>query len=802
MIKSAKSFRFGTKAETLDYLSSSVSSGHIPRFHYFTVKEWEKNKEAVYRDIKARFVKEKVIIRSSAIGEDRAVSSMAGFFESVAHVSTESDELLRDAITTVVQSYRKDNFDSNKEHQVLVQLMVEDISMSGVVFTQDMNTGAPYYVINYDDQTGKTDTVTAGKENSDRTLLVHRASISDLKSERFRALLAMVQEIERITGHNALDIEFAVDKNNKVYLFQVRPISISSGWNRKNSTKIDDSVMRMKSFINEYNKSVGGLCGSRAIFTMMSDWNPAEMIGTSPRPLALSLYRYLITDYAWREARRQMGYNEPTGGRLMVDICGKPFIDVRLSFNSFLPAGLESEIGGKLVEAWLNRLSEHKELHDKIEFDIVTTILAFNFDDLAAKQFPGVLNNDEYEKYKKALFTLTDNLISGKTSPMQGELGKIKMLIERRNSMMRFLKRLDLAAVSALLEDCIRFGTIPFSILARHAFIATSFLKSFISCGVLNDEDVQNFKKSIHTVASDFVGDIDDFADGKIGVKDFMAKYGHLRPGTYDILSKRYDQRDDLLGGKMEQRSKQSGRGQFEFSSKQIEGIEKLLKDFSYSINAHQLITYIKEAIAGREYAKFIFTKNISDALEIIAVWGQRMSLSREDLSYLGITDILDALNVAKGKSVEKYLKDLSENGRAEHEITSALKLPYLIEYAEDVSIVPLLLNKPNFITKKTARGQYVYLGNQSAEIAEIPDLNGKIVVIEGADPGYDWIFSRQIIGLITKYGGANSHMAIRCAEFGLPAAIGCGEQIFDGILRCTALELDCTEGRIEPIEL
>lgn len=183
----------------------------------------------------------------------------------------------------------------------------------------------------------------------------------------------------------------------------------------------------------------------------------------------------------------------------------------------------------------------------------------------------------------------------------------------------------------------------------------------------------------------------------------------------------------------------------------------------------------------------------------MIVAWGKRMDLSREDLSYLEITDIMDALNVAKGYSIGKYLKDLSGKGRVEHEVTSALKLPYLIEYVEDVSIVPLLLNKPNFITKKTARGRYIYLDSQSAEI---PDLNGKIVVIEGADPGYDWIFSRQIVGLITKYGGANSHMAIRCAEFGLPAAIGCGEQIFDKILRSNAIELNCSEERIESVEI
>ena len=78
--------------------------------------------------------------------------------------------------------------------------------------------------------------------------------------------------------------------------------------------------------------------------------------------------------------------------------------------------------------------------------------------------------------------------------------------------------------------------------------------------------------------------------------------------------------------------------------------------------------------------------------------------------------------------------------------------------------------------------------------------MNNRIVLIEGADPGYDWIFSQNIAGLITKYGGANSHMAIRCAEFGIPAAIGWGEQRYNAIKNSKQVHLDCSAGLLMPI--
>jgi len=45
---------------------------------------------------------------------------------------------------------------------------------------------------------------------------------------------------------------------------------------------------------------------------------------------------------------------------------------------------------------------------------------------------------------------------------------------------------------------------------------------------------------------------------------------------------------------------------------------------------------------------------------------------------------------------------------------------------------------------------------------------------------------------LITKYGGVASHMSIRCSELGLPAAIGCGDILFEQLQNSQKVMLDC----------
>jgi len=94
----------------------------------------------------------------------------------VLNVPSDDSEAIRSAIEAVLASYELKGPRSGGD-EVIVQEMVLNTSMSDVVFTHDLNTDAPYYVINYDDISGQTDTVMSSDgEYANCTLYIHRGA--------------------------------------------------------------------------------------------------------------------------------------------------------------------------------------------------------------------------------------------------------------------------------------------------------------------------------------------------------------------------------------------------------------------------------------------------------------------------------------------------------------------------------------------------------------------------------------------------------------------------------------------------
>jgi glutamine kinase len=747
--------------------------------------------------IHEKFNNKTLAIRSSAADEDGHANSSAGEYTSVLNIPSNNPEKITEAINTVIASYEKKH-PLLPDDEVIIQEMVQDSTMSGVIFTHDLNTGAPYYVINYDDKSGLTDTVTSGGgEYSNRTLYIHRNSINKLRSDRFTKLLQAVQELEQVMESQFLDIEFALGKDLTPYLLQVRAITTQPNWNRAVTKRIDATLQGVQAFVTERFKKLDGVYGETTTLGQMPDWNPVEMIGRAPRALATSLYQTLITDHAWSSARENMGYAVPTGQPLMVSLAGQPFIDTRLSFHSYLPNTIPPTIAEKVVNHWLDHLNASPELHDKVEFEIAITTFSFDIDDKIGQLIGNALTESDKEEFKRAHLKQTRGLIKGESAgSLKKALDKIKILNARQDKQNSSELTPNISSLFRMVSDCIQYGTIPFSILARHGFIAKTILLSLHHLGIITKDETNQFQSTIQTVASDLVDDMQSLQLGKLTNAEFMLRYGHLRPGTYDIISHRYDQMGDISNGS-ELPQQEDKMELFQFSQKQQKQVNTLLEVNGFSdFKADDLLNYMREATVGREYGKFVFTRSVSDMLELIANFAEENGLSRDEISHVPLNLILEIAKSSGEITVEERLRDISEQEKEKHQISVAIRLPQLLTDQAGVHIVPFQVSHPNFITHKKVTAQCLILRSEIDKLS----LKDKVIIIEGADPGFDWIFSQKIAGLITKYGGANSHMAIRCAEFGIPAAIGCGEQRFDLLLKSNKVHLDCAAGLINPL--
>ena len=97
-----------------------------------------------------------------------------------------------------------------------------------MVFTCGLETGSPYYRFNFDDKSQSTESVTSGAQSDLRTVIVSRLATEKLQNveSSLVPVLDAIVELELLLGFDKLDIEFAIDDNGKVHIFQVRPITV------------------------------------------------------------------------------------------------------------------------------------------------------------------------------------------------------------------------------------------------------------------------------------------------------------------------------------------------------------------------------------------------------------------------------------------------------------------------------------------------------------------------------------------------------------------------------------------------
>lgn len=774
-----------TKARMLQFLKDKNSGINILPAYIVDSSEFLTDRSKVLHEIWETFQGQELIVRSSSSKEDGSEWSEAGKYKSIMSVRT-VEELDR-AIKEVYESYQ-----TEENEEILVQPMLKNTVKSGVVFTVDMETMADYYVINYESG-DDTEAVTSGKSKELKTFIAYKNHSTDSYDEDLGNLISTCREIEKELETGCLDIEFAVTEEHKVYIFQVRPIARGKKQKYEN-INLEDPLRRIYKKVQKLSKPHPFLLGDTTCFGVMPDWNPAEILGVRPKKLAISLYKELVTDNVWAHQRWDYGYRDLTMHPLMVSFCGIPYIDTRITFNSFIPRNLSQNIAEKLVNYYLYRLKKYPAYHDKIEFEIVFSCFYFGISDKLKGLLQQGFNENELKRIEFSLLQLTNKIIHPQKGLYKKDLEKADILEQNYNKIVHS----EISIVDKiywLIEECKTYGTLPFAGVARAGFIAIQFVRSFVDIGILTKDEMDRFMNSMDTINKKMTRDWTKCQLGMMEKQEFLEKYGHIRPGTYDIMSPRYDEKFEEFFSFSEEKSADGkvieGVSSDIFDEYKLRQIQMQLDENGLEITAMELLTFIREAVEGREYSKYVFTKAVSCILKLVEELGQRVGIEKQELAHLDIS-------IVKQLYVDLYYGDIGavfreniEHNKEQYECAKRIKLPSIIVDKEDVYHFHMLREEPNFVTQKKVVSDTVELINGEENVEH------KIVFIQSADPGYDFLFTKHIGGLITQFGGANSHMAIRCAELGIPAIIGAGEQNYNHWKKSRKLEIDCCKHQV-----
>ncbi len=756
---------FSTKAETLERLAPVLSMAKVlPQFR-FTVGEWQAARSRVLEQLRhTGWLDRAVIVRSSALQEDGATESLAGHFTSVPHVSGESN--IAAAIERVVQSYAA----PQPGDQVFLQPQLTNLTVSGVAFGIDPVTGGPYVVVN-DQRSAQSGEVTGGIACDDELFFWMKGTRRPTEPHLV-AVVQLMEQLERLLETDALDVEFAW-AGETLYLLQVRPL-VRVRRVERTPEACRQKIAAIHSFLKHRQTAYPQVLGTGTIWGAMPDWNPAEMIGLRPRPLAAGLYRECITDRTWAEQRRRYGYRDVTGVPLMECPGGQALIDVRASFTSFVPAAVPEALAEKLVAQSIAGLQARPELHDKVEMELLFHCWTFN---LQARLTTTGLDRHDRAVLTQALFELTRSMLNSETGPWAEDRRRITAFEGWLTA--RSTSPVTAATLRMLLKHCRDDGALAFAGLARAGFVAVCLVNSLVDIGVWTEQDREHFFCSQQTVLTTMHTD-----RSRLPTTEFLSRYGHLRPGTYDILVPRYDEApDDYLGSiSVEPHSQPT---LFQLTQAQQQAMTSLLLQAGFTMSAEELVQVLREAIEWREYGKFVYSRGISELLRGLGDYAGTQGLSRDDCSYAD-QSLWDE-SVADADFPENLHRAIAA-GRTAMEAVRGIALPPLLMSTDELEAFRYPRCQPNFITRNVACGPVVELQSQHRPA----DLRGAVVMLPSADPGYDWIFSTGIAAFITKFGGANSHMAIRAREWNLPAAIGVGEVRYRRLVQARALRVDC----------
>ena len=752
-----------SKASWLSLVRNSRLRRYVPHFDVIGACEWREQRNQCLLRIQKQFLNVPIAVRSSKHNENGGATGQVGRYRSFGPVDPCRRRGLISAINSVFESYGT----LHNADEVLVQSWVVDATAMLGITSANSNSFAGTASLSYyvGESTNATNAITAGWTNVQRFWLTQNVTPSPRWPSAVRRAFALLATLESALERTALELEVAVDRRGRLRLLQVSPSTRVSAKNT--SAVLEKRWQKVERTYDRRAQPREAELGRHTLFGLMPDWNPAELLGEHPRSFALSLFAELVTNHVWRDARINLGYRRSAVHPLLGVFAGRPYVDVRASLNSLIPGGIADVIAKPVIEASIEKLKRHPELHDRIETELQPTCIGFA-DEWAGQLSDAGLGRPAQRTWRDALIAMESIWLAFSASSNANE--HVASSVRNIEASCRACN--GVSDLMSILCSIRRAFALPFAMHARLAFVARFQLSSLVTAGALSPKRHEYLLSCVSAATS------------AVGVNARIA--GALRPATFDICVDpvQFDAvvTNPVCAGVMTAPA-------FRLAKHEQRAVNLLLKPWHREADADAWTARALGRIELRELWKYGLSQAVSNWLSAATHWGQSHGLSAHDLSYLTVK------NLANGDDRDRLLRQ-SVAAKKRYDIESTIKTPLLISDRTDLraSIDPAL--RPTFQAYGPARvsAPLCPVGRHTA--ARVITA-GAVVLIHAADPGYDWIFQYSLAALVTCYGGPHSHMAVRCAELNVPCVLGCGETVYAALREAAHITIDFEQLRM-----
>jgi len=736
-------------------------------------------------------------VRSSALAEDSQIASFAGAYESVLDVPGNSSAIINavreiqehaESKKSVLDAYSAERgieADTSSELGIVVQEMVPTPDFSGVIFSHEHSKKDGYYNLQYHQGIGVG--IVDGSSNG-KHVRINR-NVGSIENPFYRELISAMRTIENEYGSSSLDVEFAY-KNNQLYILQCRPLTVHGSPDDFDNLVLDARMVeeaneqRIQSQVLIFRRELDRLMRGTVLGDMV-DINPRELLGPNPLPINVSIFNKIFAENIVENARGRLGYkgrSSDSSGLLRV-VGSKPYVDVRASALSIQPKGLNDEIYEKFVQHYIQQLTQHPELQDRVEFDVFLTSDGLDLDNFLESESVK-LSAAEKKHVKLSFQALDKDINNGLQQQILGAqdfeqyLGEYNAKIVRQKTKNQGFHQLNEQDYLETLQD----GTGHFTMIARGAFYLRSKyeqkhgaeklnlllqqLGKIPSCPQGQETIYSKHLVNLEGTALGFEQDLHQFHSKQLSLEEMNERYGHLRPGQFNIYSEAYRDNPTRYYPQPTQESNHVSYNVSELTEEE------------------QMLLFFLQA---REKMKFTFMKAFDSLAHYLRDEEDQVFIDPESLKYISI-DEYNAVDIPRLNAADL------EQRKYKYRLHNFIPLPDVI-HAENSSldIIEYPTSKPSYVTEAQVQAEPVYLSAQNKEV----DAAGKIVFLESADPGYDYLLHKGIAGLVTRVGGPASHMYIRTAELGIPACIGAGETLYNSAQGKTVITLDALNKQI-----